>query len=227
MKEYFAHLRPMERRLVIGTAVVVFLVINWWQVWPHFSDWGKLRDDQYAANRKLVLWQTATAQVPKLQLQVGKFESAGQYVAPEDQAINLMRTIQSQAAASGVEIHGYSPQRTSTNDAFFIEQVQNITVVATDEQLVNFLYKLGSGASMIRVRDLSLQPDQQHYHLTADIRLVANYQKNSTPAPAPAATNAVPAVNGANAAILNAAPAKSGNILGNAQRATNSTAKKP
>ena len=30
---------------------------------------------------------------------------------------------------------------------------------ATDEQLVDFLYKLGSDASMVRVRDLELQPD--------------------------------------------------------------------
>jgi hypothetical protein len=65
-----------------------------------------------------------------------------------------------------------------TNDAFFIEQVQNISVVATDQQLVDFLYKLGSGASMIRVRDLELQPDGPRQHLNANIRLVASYQKN-------------------------------------------------
>ena len=40
MKKYFDQLRPMERRLVIGVAVVGFLVINGWQVWPHFSDWS-------------------------------------------------------------------------------------------------------------------------------------------------------------------------------------------
>ena len=76
---------------------------------------------------------------------------------------------------------------THTNE-FFVEQVQNISVTATDEQLVNFLYKLGSGASMIRVRDLELQPDNAHQHLNANIRLVASYQKKpmkATPAPAP------------------------------------------
>ena len=56
----------------------------------------------------------------------------------------------------------------------------NINVQATDEQLVDFLYKLGSGASMIRVRDLELQPDAPHQHLTANIRLVASYQKNTS-----------------------------------------------
>ena len=44
--------------------------------------------------------------------------------------------------------------------------------------MVDFLYKLGAGASMVRVRDLTLQPDQPRQRLTADIRLVASYQKN-------------------------------------------------
>jgi hypothetical protein len=59
-----------------------------------------------------------------------------------------------------------------------VEQVQNITVLATEEQLVDFLYKLGTGASMIRVRDLELQPDQPRQRLVANIKLVASYQKN-------------------------------------------------
>jgi hypothetical protein len=49
-----------------------------------------------------------------------------------------------------------------------------------DDQLVDFLYKLGSDASMVRVIDLELQPDGAHQHLNANIRLVASYQKNPT-----------------------------------------------
>jgi type II secretory pathway component PulM len=187
MKKYFSQLRPMERRFVTGIAVVVFLVANAWLIWPHFSDWGKLRDRLDDANRKLTLYQTAAAQIPKLQAQVNTFETSGDVVALEDQSINFKRAITSQAAASGVGIQNYSPTRMNTNDAFFVEQVQNITVIATEDQLVDFLYKLGSGASMIRVRDLELQPDSPHYHLSANIRLVASYQKNS--ANAKGATN--------------------------------------
>jgi len=68
-----------------------------------------------------------------------------------------------------------------------VEQVLNINVQATDAQLVDFLYKLGSDASMIRVRDLELQPDPPHQHLTANIRLVASYQKNPPAKSGPAA----------------------------------------
>jgi len=124
-----------------------------------------------------------------LQKQMKAFETEGEFVAAEDQSIDLMRTIQSQAAACGFGIQNYSRSTTRTNDAFFVEQVQNITVLATEDQLVNFLYKLGSDASMIRVRDLSMQPDPPRQRLSADIRLVASYQKNPTaPSAAKSAT---------------------------------------
>ena len=178
MKKYFAQLRPMERRLVVGVAVLLVLVLNAVFIWPHFSDWGNLRGRLNEAHRKLKLFQAGVAQIPALQADVKKFESAGEFVAPEDQGINFMRTIQAQSAQSGVAIVNTSRQLTHTNDAFFIEQVENINVLATEEQLVDFLYKLGSGASMIRVRDLELQPDPPRQRLNANIRLVASYQKS-------------------------------------------------
>jgi hypothetical protein len=185
MKKYFSQLRPLERRLVVGVAVVVVIVLNAVFVWPRFSDWGNLRRRNDDAQRKLKLYQTAAAQIPALQAQVKTFESEGEFVALEDQGINFMRTVQTQSAQSGVAIVNTSRQITRTNDVFFVEQVQNINVLATEEQLVDFLYKLGSGASMIRVRDLTMQPDPPRQRLSADIRLVANYQK--TPKSAPAA----------------------------------------
>jgi hypothetical protein len=85
---------------------------------------------------------------------------------------------------SGVAIVNNSSQLTQTNDLFFVLQVQNVNVQATEEQLVDFLYKLGSGSSMIRVRDLELQPDAPRQRLNARIRLVASYQKNPASAKA-------------------------------------------
>ena len=68
---------------------------------------------------------------------------------------------------------------TRTNDAFFVEQIQNINVTATDDELVDFLYKLGSDVSMIRVLDLELQPDPSRQKLNANIKLVASYQRSA------------------------------------------------
>ncbi len=178
MKKYLAHLRPMERRFAVGVAVVLVVVLNAVFIWPHFSDWGKFSNRLEDAQRKLKLYQMAVTQIPDLKKQVTAFASEGQFVAVEDQSVNFMRTIQTQSAQSSVAIVNTSRQMTRTNDLFFIEQVQNINVLATEEQLVDFLYKLGSGASMIRVRDLELQPDAPRQKLSANIRLVASYQKN-------------------------------------------------
>lgn len=177
MKKFFAQLRPLERRLAVGVLVVLFLVLNFVFVWPHFGDLNKLRFRENDARQKLKLYQTAIAQLAAYETQVKNLENQGEFVAPEDQAINFMRTIQAQAAASGVGIANYSRSLTHTNE-FFTEQTQNINVIANDGQLVDFLYKLGSGASMVRVRDLELQPDGAHQHLDANIQLIASYQKN-------------------------------------------------
>jgi Tfp pilus assembly protein PilO len=193
MKKYFAHLRPLERRLAVGVLVILIIVLNWVFIWPHFADWGNLRGRLDSARRKLELYQTAVVQMTNYQAQVKSLEGQGEFVALEDQAINFMRTIQAQAEASGIGRANYSRSIMHTNDAFFIEQVQNINVVATDQQLVDFLYKLGSGASMIRVRDLELQPDGPRQHLNANIQLVASYQKKpAAPAGAAAPANSKP-----------------------------------
>jgi len=178
VKKYLAQLRPMERRLAVGVLVVVILVLNWWFIWPHFSDFGNLRSEGNDARRKLALYQTAIAQSANYAAQVKSLEGQGGNVAPEDQAVNFMRTIQAQAAASGFTPSDYSRSQTRTNDAFFVEQEQTITVVADDKQLVDFLYRLGSGSSMVRVRDLELRPDASREQLSANIQLVASFQKN-------------------------------------------------
>jgi len=179
MKKFFAQLRPLERRLAVGVLVVFILVLNWVFIWPHYTDWSNLHNRLEGARQKLALYQTTILQTSNYQAQVNAFQSQGEFVATEDMSINFLRTIQSQALASQVQMGSMSRPMTRTNDAFFVEQIQNINVTATDDQLVDFLYKLGSGASMVRVRDLELQPDPPHQKLNANIKLVASYQRNA------------------------------------------------
>jgi hypothetical protein len=190
MKKFFAQLRPLERRLAVGVLVVFILVLNWVFIWPHFSDWSNLHGRFEVARQQLKLYQTTILLTSNYQAQVKGFESQGESVATEDMAINFLRTIQSQALASSVGISSMGRPMTLTNDAFFVSQIQNINVSATDEQLVDFLYKLGSDASMTRVRDLELQPDPQRQKLNAQIKLVASYQKNAPASPKTANANA-------------------------------------
>ncbi|HTR40911.1 MAG TPA: hypothetical protein VMH87_04790 [Pseudomonadales bacterium] len=179
MKKYFEQLRPMERRLAVGVMVVVILVVNYAEIWPHFSDWGNAENKTRQAQQTLRQYQDAIAQIPNYQRQLKKFESQGSTVAPENQAVDMMRTVSEQSAATGTAIVSAARSMTHTNSVFFVEQVQTINVVATDDQLVNFLYDLGNDPAMIRVRDLELQPDGPRQKLNASVQLVASYQKNA------------------------------------------------
>lgn len=179
MKKYLEQLRPMERRLAVGVLVVVILVVNYVEIWPHFSDWGSAENKTRQAQQTLKQYQDAIAQIPNYQRQLKKFESQGAMVAPEKQAVDMMRTVSEQSAATGTAIVSAARSMTHTNNVFFVEQVQTINVVATDDQLVNFLYDLGNDPAMIRVRDLELQPDGPRQKLNASVQLVASYQKTA------------------------------------------------
>jgi hypothetical protein len=177
MKKYFEQLRPMERRLAVGVIVALILVANYVFIWPYFGEWGNL-DNQIQQDRQtLKTYQDTIDQTGKYQLLLKKFENQGEFVAQEDQSINFMSTIQSESITTGVNIESASRSITHTNDAFYVEQIENVAVSATDAQLVNFLYQLGNDPAMIRVRDLELQPDSARQHLNASLQLVASYQK--------------------------------------------------
>ena len=108
MKKFFAQLRPLERRLAVGMLVVFILVLNWWFIWPRFSDWGNLRNRLEESRQKLALYKTTILQTTNYETQVKGFESQGEFVATEDMSINFLRTIQAQALASGVGMSSMS-----------------------------------------------------------------------------------------------------------------------
>jgi Tfp pilus assembly protein PilO len=190
------NLRPFEKRLVVIVAIVLFIVINFVFVVPHFSDWKKVRARMARAQRTLQTFQKAVAEAPSYQAKVEAIQSAENAAVPlEEQANQFGRAILEQAARSSVNILGTTRPTTRTNQ-FFLEQSESINVIAREEQLVDFLYNLGSGASLIRVRDLTLRRDASQQQLSATIRLVASYQKKASarPATAPASAASRPAV---------------------------------
>jgi Tfp pilus assembly protein PilO len=189
MSAYLDNLRPFEKRVVFGVAVLLFIVLNFWFVFPRFSDLSNTKIRRREAEQKLANYQAEIRQIPVYERQIKELESENLGVPPEEQAIQFSRAIQSQQAQSGVNIISTGKQTTRTNQ-FFLELSQTINVQAREEQLVNFLYSLGSGNSLIRVRELSLKADQPRQQLNANVTLVASFQKKPVRAPAatPAAT---------------------------------------
>ncbi len=197
MKGYWSQLRPLEKRMVVGVLSVLFIVLNFWFVVPHFSDWAKVQVTMENERKKLATYEAKIQQVPKLKAQVASLEDEGLAVPPEDQISHFSGAIQSEAVRSGVRIDSTGKITTRTNQ-FFVEQTQTLGVQAKEQALVDFLFNLGSGNSLIRVRDLTLRPESQRHELVAQIKLVASYQKkasvrNETSTQTPAVKPAAPA----------------------------------
>lgn len=188
MSSYFdkLNLRPQERRLLVAVAAVVFVVLNIWLVWPHFTDWGQVKTKLKEAQKKLETYQAEKNRIPEYEARVKSLVGDEAVVPPEDQAVQLLRLVQSQAVQSGVVIINNSRANSRTNESF-VEQTQQISVQSGEKQLVNFLYNLGAGNSMIRVRDLSLRPEANRMSLGGTITLVASYQRNLVAKPTSAA----------------------------------------
>jgi hypothetical protein len=186
MKGYWENLRPFERRVVVGVGVMLFAIFNLWFVLPHFSDLSKMRERHKEALEVLAKRQEAVSQIPKLQVEVNKFQKEGLDVPAEEQALQFARTITDEEVRSGVNAQGGGKIFTETN-LFFLEQTTSVHVEGNEQQLIDFLFNLGSGNSLIRVRELTLHPDPSHQKLSATVKLVASYQKSpSKPGAAPA-----------------------------------------
>ena len=185
-------LRPFERRLVVVIGIVVFLVAQFLFVWPHFGAVGKMDARRADAQKKLKEYTEVIAQTNKFVADLARLEGDGAAVPPEDQSSDLMRTIQIQSQQAQVQIQNVSKPFTRTNE-FFLEQSVTVVTLSTEDALLDFLYNLGSGNSLIRVRDLTMRPDQTRTKLNATIKLVASYQKKPSVRPAaPAAPTAAP-----------------------------------
>jgi len=219
------NLRPAERRLVVLVAVVLFVVANLIFVWPYFGSWNLANLRLEKADAKLASFQKEIAQTNTYNASLAEFEKENPEVPSEDRALQFQQAIQTQAAQSGVNVNQYGRTSTRTNDAFFLEQLQTISVQTKEKELVEFLYQLGAGNSLIRVRELSLRPDQQKYTVGGNLTLVASYQKKpsakgaagtrataaATPKPAPGLPGTPTAATAKPAASTNA-PAKSGGV---------------
>lgn len=187
------NLRPGERRLVVLVAFTVFVVINLIFVWPHFGDLALASVKLEKARLDLMKYERKVQQTDLYKSRLVEYEKDNPEVPQEDQGVQFQRAIQQQAAASGVNVTTFSRATPKTNSIFFLEQLQTISVQTTDTNLVEFLYSLGAGQSLIRVRELSLRPDQPRYNLGGNITLVASYQRKLPVKGASASTTAAPA----------------------------------
>jgi Tfp pilus assembly protein PilO len=185
------NLSPQERRLVVVVAIVVFVVLNIWLIWPEFGSVNRWNNRRLAAEANLKKFKDEIAKKTIYERQLRELESQGAYVGTEEQALSLQRDVANQALLSGVQVNRYDPQaRMATGgrtNAFFEEQGLIITVVTGEKELVDFLYNLGTRSSLIRVRSMTLSRDPTQMKLQGSMTLVASFAKKPSPKTAPAA----------------------------------------
>jgi hypothetical protein len=178
------NLRPGERRLVVFVAVVVFVVLNIWLVWPSFGEWGRTEQRIVEANKKLKTFKDELGRRPAYEKQLRDLREQGLYVASDDQALQMQKEVTSQAALSGFVPQRIEPSRASAGgrtNSFFEEQTLVISVNTAEKELVDFLWNLGERSSLIRVRSMQLGRDPSQTRLQGTITLVESFQKKPPP----------------------------------------------
>ena len=51
------NLRPQERRLLVVIGLVVFVMLNFWFVFPRFRDWSRVKADLEKGRRSLAKYR--------------------------------------------------------------------------------------------------------------------------------------------------------------------------
>ena len=193
------NLRPAEKRLVVLAALALFIVINLIFIVPQFGEWGRLEKEMRDMRTRMDKYSVELNKQAYYKKEIERLRKVGQAVAVEDQKLDLASKIDSLAAISGVFIQGKNiTDRQSTSggktNLFFKEQTATVNANATEQQLVDFLYLLGSGDSLIRAKIMNLQRDPTGMRLKADLTLVASYPNREEKKP-PAGLPRAPSTN--------------------------------
>ncbi|HWF19117.1 MAG TPA: hypothetical protein VG754_07610 [Verrucomicrobiae bacterium] len=189
MKRYWEGLKPLERRWAVGAGCLVFLMLNYFFIWPHRHDWARDDTRTHAAEAKIATYNAEIAKKSAYLTKLRNLQAMGDQVLPEDQAIDFVHFYSSRMLSNNILFLSGGTLTTRTNSPFFMEQQLGISVQANETNLVNFLYSLAAGNSMVRVRSMSLHPNPDRHELSAGITMVASYQKKVS---ATASKNATP-----------------------------------
>lgn len=194
------NLPPTERRMVLFGLVLLVVLLNYFLVWPYFGEWNKTEKLLKDETTKRSKFMAEISQRQKYEKQLTELKLKGvPGLLDADRVPMMQQTIYAQGGLSGVSITRVTvppPIRAvGTTNQFFDERLVTVDVNGAEAELVDFLYQLGSGESMMRVRDITnLRPDPSRTRLQATLTLVASFQKENKPAPkAKSATPAVPA----------------------------------
>lgn len=185
------NLRPQERRLVVMAVAVLAVVLHFWFVQPFFREWGKVKGELDKAEGTLKTYQAEIARTNEYEAKRLKLEIQGSSLPAEQQAMAniLIGKIFEVAKQSGLNVGTITPlkqTRTGRTNEFFEEQAISLAVNPSGPQeLVDFLYAIGSGDLLVRVKEMTVVPDASQTKLSGSMKLVASFQKKAPASPTP------------------------------------------
>jgi len=207
------NLQPQERRLILAAMVVAAALLSYWFVWPYWNEYGEVSKGLTDTDRLRVRYVAEIAKTNGYVRKLAELQALGGQVAGDDAANQLQQTINRAAATAGIQVNSMIPSTVAARSAsgqtnqFFDDIQVSVSLVSGEPELVDFLYQLGSGESMVRVRDVSnLRLDPSQTKLQATLTLVASVQKKAAPVPTRTASASKPAASGGRSATTNRLP---------------------
>jgi hypothetical protein len=183
------NLRPQEKRWVVMAAAVLFVLLQFWLVWPHFKEWQLTKDALEKANRTLVTYRSMFAQTNDYRAKLEQLQNQNNTgLLTEDQVGTLLiRRITDQARESKVNYREIRVRKSGVPakpNEFFEEQTLDLPFNPTgDKELIDFLLAIGNSDLMVRVKALDLNPAGSQ--LAGNMTLVASFQKKGSVNPPP------------------------------------------
>ena len=165
-----------ERRLVMAVLVVLMLALAW-MVWGMIPSPGVTQNKISQAQQRLNSFTNEISKIADYEKKIGELQGLGSAVIKIEQQTDMRKFINRLTAANGVDIDSTTSADPKTGD-FFIEQSMTIRFSSKESDLVNFLWKLGSSDTMVRVSQMRVNPDKNRYKLSGSMTLTASYQKD-------------------------------------------------
>ena len=165
-----------ERRVVMFVAVVLIGVLAW-MAFDMIPKPEQTNVKINKINRDLKSWKIERFKIDSYKKQINELEGMSSAVVQEEQEVDMSRTINKLEASSGINVSRQGRVNTETNN-FFIEKSMRIDFSGKENQIVDFLWKLGESDSLVRVSEMRVRPDKNRYKLEGWMELTASYQKN-------------------------------------------------
>ena len=185
-------LRPQERRIIVAGAVVLFLLLNLWFVWPHFGSYARFHVQRLENDTKLSTYLLEIGRTNDYFARLGSLEKEGSGIVTDNNDLAVQNTLTAVARANGLNIpFNRVPQTGHGRTNEYFDQITFAAPIppTAPDSLVNLLVSVASNQVVMRIKELDLRPsDVSRYRLAGNLKVVASFQKKSLTGAEPAKT---------------------------------------